>query len=1682
MNESNVVSKVAARITFDITDAQSKLTQLSDSYKQFNNELKSADTQMQKALQAPSSSGQKYLIDATGQLVSMSNAIKDVQTQWKEGTLAADEYLKKIADIKSAYAENFAPSNPNSMKFDLSYRNALLQAQNDVRNMISLQQQASKQDQKASADEATAQAKSVDERMRTIKQLYDMKLLDAQQSLAEMEKLYDEETQYFKDNLDKQVQFFKTAQTMENASADSFSSKLKGLYSTQGMPGMGLTNPLDLASTMLQFQALQSIFNNLQEGIVGINKGEAGLKQVFGEHIADQQQLNEVTNQFIAIAQQYGQSITTTLDATKQWGRQYTDINTALTLTNSATILSTVDNLKMADANKALEATMNAMGMAATNQATAMTNSMKIVDSWSALAHEASVSAQDLAMGVERSAGAAHVAGMSLDQLNALIAAMIRNTGLSGENAGNALKTIISNISSGSQKVQDAFKQLGIDMYTVGADGQKQLKPVYDLIMQVADATKNADASQTAALKTIAGGTYQYSKFAAMVSDTKTIQDDLTKSMDSTGKATVLVQEQMHTLQAELQRLDDAWQKLFHNSADNGMGSALAGLIGDVTNLVNGLASMNPEVMKTTVYIGAALVSIKLLTAGIGAVANVLGSMKNGINSAMGLFSSFTNMINQQRTGVQTLTMSIREQIAARGAAVLGIDAETTALRGMAIAAGTVDAVMTGLTFGLSLLGVGLAVAAMHAGAASQAMQEQEQQAQQLSSSYAQNKDQIDSLLQKYQQLEQATSNGSVFKDQQQQQEYYSTMQQLAGLIPNVTQYVDQNGNTHIKSAEAIKQEIDQMQKLQQLQAQKTVDSSSSDIQKQLDAIDKLEQKMSDLQAKKSMGGIVTSDGLLPFTKQDLDNMNAQMDQYQIDLQTAKNSLQQYEQQLTSAYLANTNLSSSMKSVSDSILGAVNWSQVTGGMQGYQNVAQQVSDTVKQLNTDLANGKLTDDQYAQAIDSLSQKIPLNKSAIIELSAAKQGDTAATAQNSAATNENAGANNNLSAALTAAEANIKLLDTAQKELSGSHKLSQATLDALTKAYPDFDSAVGGGVNSMMAFINASKAQANQVISDQKTMTEAVIENAKARIQALNDEMAAMLNNLSVGESMSQFVSSGMMNKYHALASQVKYNQGVISSAEADLSKINVASYYVNTATPTNQYSAPKSTGSKTPSASAQNAAYQAPFQDISQQDSQTLKVYEDRIKSLAGPLTQYNDLMNNASQSLQQNNTDTKAASDLVKGYTTYIADLKKQNSDYNDENAKVHQLLPQIQSDINKVNAEFKKGTITDQEHRTALQTLNSEYDNLNSTLNSNSQAIEQNNQKITQATQNMQNDIINILKQGYQEQQQIQEQQLQDQYDAQKTALDNQYNEKKQAIADQIAGIQSQKDAVDALVKSLQDQFQAQDQVNQLTDLQNQLAQVESQHNQEYIDANGKIQYTYDVAKATDLQKQIEDQQTKMAQDAQIKQLQDQSNAYGDQITALNNQTQALDKGYQQQSQDLQNHYNDDKQKLDAYWQYVQSQTRIQQEVEAEIQKQGYQKSLQQAQEYVIQMNAILAQIQQPSISGGSGISSTLSSGGTVNMGSVATTSGVVHMARGGEVPNLAPGIDNVPARLTPGEIVVPSWEDLMRFAQPSASSTNTQTLHIEHLELPNVTDVPSFIDELTGFMQDAAYQGKVG
>lgn len=223
---------------------------------------------------------------------------------------------------------------------------------------------------------------------------------------------------------------------------------------------------------------------------------------------AFRKQLDGMQDSLMKLSVKYGEANEHVIQSATLWGRMYKDNNIVLTMTDAAMKLAVADSFSVVEANKNLESSIQQWGFEIKNNNDAMTVSSKIIDSWTALAHNMAVSANDLSAANQRAASSMHAAGIEFDVGQALIATMLRNTQQAGGEIGNAMKSIIGSIHS--DKAIKEIESLGIAMYQTGQNGQREFRNVGQVLVDLMIKTQGTKENLEDLLKDISGGKHSH--------------------------------------------------------------------------------------------------------------------------------------------------------------------------------------------------------------------------------------------------------------------------------------------------------------------------------------------------------------------------------------------------------------------------------------------------------------------------------------------------------------------------------------------------------------------------------------------------------------------------------------------------------------------------------------------------------------------------------------------------------------------------------------------------------------------------------------------------------------------------------------------------------------------------------------------------------------------------------------------------------------------------------------------------------------------------------------------------------------------------------------------------------------------------------------------------------------------
>jgi len=230
----------------------------------------------------------------------------------------------------------------------------------------------------------------------------------------------------------------------------------------------------------------------LQDINVILNAGTSSLKN-FGAELFN-------------IAKDTGQSFDVVAKAATELSRQGLGIEQTLKRTSDALILTRLSGLDTVSSVEALTAAINSFNNSALDS-TQIVNKLAAVDAGFA------VSSGDLAEAIKRVGSSAEDAGVSFDQLIAIVTSAQQITSRGGSVIGNSLKTIFTRLQR--PKVLDDLEAIGV----VTRDQEGNIRPLIQILSDLSKSYENLSGVQKSSIAETVGGVFQINILKAALGD-----------------------------------------------------------------------------------------------------------------------------------------------------------------------------------------------------------------------------------------------------------------------------------------------------------------------------------------------------------------------------------------------------------------------------------------------------------------------------------------------------------------------------------------------------------------------------------------------------------------------------------------------------------------------------------------------------------------------------------------------------------------------------------------------------------------------------------------------------------------------------------------------------------------------------------------------------------------------------------------------------------------------------------------------------------------------------------------------------------------------------------------------------------------------------------------------------------
>ena len=326
----------------------------------------------------------------------------------------------------------------------------------------------------------------------------------------------------------------------------------------------GISNAFkNLVAETIKFEKVLADVN------VILNASNASL-QAFGSNLFD-------------VAKNTAQSFNTAATAALEFSRQGLEMNEVLKRTNDALILTRLTGLKAEEAVSGLTAAVNAFGDAGLS-------TTDIIDKLAAVDVKFAVSSEDLIKALERTGAVAIDAGVEIDSLIGLVAALQQTTARGGAVIGNGLKTIFTRIQR-----PESLKQLeSMDMLVKDLSGS--VLAADKILLNIAKKFDTLTQAQQSNVVQFGAGIFQANIFRAALRDLGKEQSLQVKATDiaanASGNAAVKNKQLNKTIAALASQSLSAIQELASVMGDLMVKPEIGGILEFVKAGLEGLKDM----------------------------------------------------------------------------------------------------------------------------------------------------------------------------------------------------------------------------------------------------------------------------------------------------------------------------------------------------------------------------------------------------------------------------------------------------------------------------------------------------------------------------------------------------------------------------------------------------------------------------------------------------------------------------------------------------------------------------------------------------------------------------------------------------------------------------------------------------------------------------------------------------------------------------------------------------------------------------------------------------------------------------------------------------------------------------------------------------------------------------------
>lgn len=629
-------------------------------------------------------------------------------------------------------------------------------------------------------------------------------------------------------------------------------------------------------------------FHKLKDGLATLKEIDSELINIAKVTEYTTQEMRDLVKSAVAIGQEFGRIPTEYLKAVTEFARagfekqaeEYGKLSLLLQNVGDVTAEVANETLIAADAGFQLQGNYEAL--------------LSVIDKFNNISNKNATTIEKMSDAMKVGASVFHSAGLSIDETIALIGTATASTQRSGSEISRAWRTILMNIrqvkdeeaevtEESMAKAEKALNSIGI----VVRDTPDTFRPMFEIIRDLGRAWNNLTQVEQAYVAEALAGKRQANVLISTLQNWSMAEKQLAESINATGSALRENEIYMQSWEARAKQftasLTSFWANVINTDAVKNTISLATSLVDILNKLVSTFGVLTP-----TIFVSA--VAYKILS-------------QSQIPILQKSFEGLNQKVDSAKKGLQSFNLAVRQTgvVTATANLVLG------ALRGLLSTFGTAI-VAAGITFVIQQI----TKAIMDK---KRAVKELEERNNQLVETFVEQKNEINSLIKEYNKLSQI--NNRSFEEEQR---YLDIQNQLSQILPSLTAKIDSKGQAHLKSAEAIKEEVEQIEGLVNKQRELQAAQTERTTKDRINEIANYEKQIEQIQKKINMGGEWFYDGtystFIEYSREEILKLEIQI----LDLQQKIADLNNENEEAFSNFVKNTLATKSSIELADEVL------------------------------------------------------------------------------------------------------------------------------------------------------------------------------------------------------------------------------------------------------------------------------------------------------------------------------------------------------------------------------------------------------------------------------------------------------------------------------------------------------------------------------------------------------------------------------------------------------------------------------------------------------------------------------------------------------------------------------------------------------------------------------------------